>query len=63
MFHEEFLGDWISVRIHDAQSEQIEFGTAVHGSFDQLEAMNVSLDRAVTPGLLKGGEEGGFIAA
>ena len=61
-FHED-LGDWISVGIHDAQSEQIEFGTAVHGALDQLQAVNMSFDGTVTPRLLKGGKERGFIVA
>ena len=56
-------GDWISVGIHDAQSEQIEFGTAVYGALDQLQAVNMSLDWTVASRLLKCGKQRGFIVA
>lgn len=55
--------DWISVGIHNAQSEQIEFGTAVHGALDQLQAVNMSFDWTVAPRLLKGGKQRSFIVA
>jgi hypothetical protein len=57
------LRGWISVGIHDAQSEQIEFSTAVHGALDQLQAVNMSFDWTVAPRLLKGGKQRGFIVA
>ena len=60
MFHEDLRG-WISVGMHDAQSEQIEFGTAVHGALGQLQAVNMSFDWTVAPRLLKGGKQRGFI--
>ena len=62
-YFNEDLRSWISVGIHDAQSEQIEFGTAVHGALDQLQAVNMAFDWTVAPGLLKGGKQRGFIVA
>ena len=53
----------ISVGIHDAESKQIEFGTAVHGALDQLKAVNMSFDWAVAPRLLKSGKQRVFIVA
>jgi hypothetical protein len=60
MFDEDLRG-WISVGINDAQSEQIEFSSAVHGALDQLQAVNMSFDWTVAPRLLKGGKQRGFI--
>jgi hypothetical protein len=49
--------------MHDAQSEQIEFSTAIHGALDQLQAVNMSFDWTIAPRLLKGGKQRGFIVA
>ena len=48
--------------MEDAEPEEIEVGSAVHGTLDELEPVDVALDRSVAPGLLKGCEEGGFVA-
>lgn len=53
---------WDSGSIYDAQAEQVEVGAAIHGSFDQLEAVNVPFDRSIAPWMLKGGNNGGFVA-
>src|ERR1700739_1509516 len=61
-----FKGDWrgwISIGVHDAQWEQIEFSAAVHGALDQLQAVNMSFDWTVAPRLLKGIKQRGFIVA
>ncbi len=39
----------------------MEARTTIHGTFDELETMDVALDRSVAPGLLEGREEGGFV--
>lgn len=57
------MGGWILDRLQDAQPEQIEVGASIHGSFDELESMNLPFNGAIAPGLLKSGEESGFIAA
>ena len=49
--------------IHDAESKQIEFGAAVHGAFDELQAVNMTFDWPVAPWMLKGGEDGGLVLA
>ncbi len=47
----------------DADAQEIEAGAAIHGAFDELEAMNLAFNRSVAPGLVKGCEEGGFVSA
>jgi hypothetical protein len=44
-------------------NETLEAGTAIHGAFDELEAMNLAFNRSVAPRLLKGREEGRFVSA
>ena len=53
----------ISFGIHDAESKQIEFGAAVHGAFDQLQAVNMSFDWSVAPRMLKSGQKCSLILA
>ena len=48
---------------YDAQAEQVEVGTAIHGAFDQLQSVNVPFDRSVAPGMLKCSKNGFFVAA
>jgi hypothetical protein len=43
-----------SFGIHDAEAEQVEFGAAVHGALDQLQAVNMSFKWSFAPGMLKG---------
>ncbi len=47
--------------VEDAKAQEIEAGTTIHGTFDELETMDVALDRSIAPGLLEGREEGGFV--
>jgi hypothetical protein len=54
---------WILFGIHDANSKQIESGAAIHGAFDQLQAVNMTFDRSVAPWKLKGGDQGGLVLA
>jgi hypothetical protein len=53
----------ISFGIDDTESKEIEFGTAVHGAFDQLQAVYMSFDWAVTPRVLQGGKDGSLVHA
>ena len=50
-------------RVEDTEAEEIEAGTAVHGTLDKLEPMDVAFNRPVAPRLLKGGENGSFVPA
>ena len=50
-------------RSDHAKTQEIETGAAIHGALDQLQTVNVSLDRTVAPGVLKGSENCCFIAA
>ena len=36
--------------IEYAKLEQIDFGTTIHASFDELEPIHIALDDAITPG-------------
>lgn len=47
--------------MEDAETEEIGAGPAVHGAVDELEAMDVNLNRPVAPGLLKSSEESALI--
>jgi hypothetical protein len=47
------VDDWISCGIADAKAHKIEAGTAAHGTFDQLQSVNVPFNRSVAPGLMK----------
>ena len=58
-----FEGVRISFSIDDAEAKQIEFGTTVHGAFDQLQAVNMSFDWSVAPRMLKGGHECSLVLA
>lgn len=49
--------------VENAEAQKIEAGTAVHGTYDELEAVDVAFDRSVAPWLLKSCEEGGFVVA
>ena len=49
-------------RVEDAQSEQIEVGTAIHLAFNQLQSMNLPFDLTVTPGRLQRRHHRGLIA-
>jgi len=44
--------EWISGRAEDAQTQQIELGAAVHGAFDELQAVDMTFAWAVAPDLL-----------
>lgn len=47
----------VSFSIDDAETKQIEFGAAVHGAFDVLQAVNMFFEWTVAPRVLKGGHE------
>jgi hypothetical protein len=49
--------------VENPEAQQVEAGTAVHGTLDELEAGDVTFNRAVAPRLLKSRKEGGFIVA
>ena len=49
--------------MHNAQAQQIEFGAAVHGAFDELQPMDIAFYRTVAPRFLHGREESSLIAA
>lgn len=49
--------------MQDAQTQQVELSAAVHGTFDELQAMDVTFDGTVAPGLFESGEESGLVTA
>lgn len=53
-----FFGKQVSGYVKNAQAEQIESGAAIHRTFDELQAVDMSFDGAIAPGLLKSGEQG-----
>jgi hypothetical protein len=57
------IGDWISGRMEDAQTQQIEPGAAVHGALDEFQAVDMTFDGTVAPGLFESGEESGLVTA
>ena len=48
--------------MYDAQTQEVEVGAAVHGTFDEFQAVNMPFDRSIAPWLLKGGENGRFVS-
>jgi hypothetical protein len=53
----------ISGGIADAQTQQIEVGAAVHRSLDELQAMDLPLDRAAAPRQVESSQESWFVFA
>ena len=47
--------------MEDALAQQVELGAAVHATLDQLEAVDLPLDRSVAPGLAHGRAHGCLI--
>ena len=47
--------------MEDALPREIEAGAAVHAAFDELEAVDLSFDRAIAPGLDDGRAHGRFV--
>lgn len=46
----------------DASTEEVEAGAALHGSLDQLEAVNNFFDRTIAPVVLESGANSSFIS-
>ena len=44
--------DTVLYRINHTKTQEIEVGAALHGSFDQLEPVDISFDGAIAPAML-----------